>query len=56
MAEPITNRQASQDPRFLAACKRFGVAPTVRQASKLRNKRGALYAAARRARQSIPQE
>lgn len=44
----LTNRDFSKtDKAFLAACKKADVEPTVRQASKYRNKCGLAYRASK---------
>ena len=41
----ITNQKfAESNAEFIAACRKAGITPTKRQASKFRNKRGRAYA------------
>ena len=39
----MTNREFAKNEDFIRVCKRVGVKPTVRQASKFRNYRGAAH-------------
>lgn len=39
----VTNREYAETDKFKAACKRAGVEPTPRQASKYRNGKGRAY-------------
>lgn len=44
----MTNQQFTRDPDFIEACRRAGVEPTKRQASKYRAKRGKAWKEGRR--------
>jgi hypothetical protein len=43
MAQKITNREFAKEPRFIHLCQIAEVEPTVRQASKFRNKKGLAF-------------
>jgi len=44
MSDTMTNREfAKQDQTFKMCCEKAKVEPTVRQASKFRNRKGAAY-------------
>lgn len=38
-----TNKEISETIEFINKCQKYGVTPTKRQVSKLRNKKGLLY-------------
>lgn len=43
MAERVTNKKFTEDGFFKACCKKAGVEPTMRQASKFRLEKGSAY-------------
>lgn len=43
MPEVVTNKKFTEDEFFKACCKKAGVDPTIRQASKFRMEKGSAY-------------
>ena len=41
--EKITNKKFTEDKFFIVCCEKASVNPTMRQASKFRNKKGSAY-------------
>lgn len=55
MAKRITNQSYSgSNEEFLSVCRTLGIAPTARQASKWRKKKGEAYSRRKEARRASP--